>query len=161
MQDMKSIAEDMKAVAGMLEGASPSMLIEKILSDRYGSDRFGSGERNRMQKPAKLRRGGTAYGTVSPIPLLRQGASSQPAQFYSPGAISVFRSTRSATCGPCPMKKISPAAVDAIAKEHRAEVERKIADLNSLKAELDRMIDRCGCGVVADCRIIESLSPQA
>ncbi|MCO5082727.1 MAG: helix-turn-helix domain-containing protein [Rhizobiaceae bacterium] len=52
------------------------------------------------------------------------------------------------------------AAVDTIATEHRAEVERKIADLQSLKAELDRMIDQCGCGVVADCRIIESLSPR-
>lgn len=51
-------------------------------------------------------------------------------------------------------------AVDEIAKEHRAEVERKIADLQSLKRELDRMIDQCGCGVVADCRIIESLSPS-
>ena len=51
-------------------------------------------------------------------------------------------------------------AVDAIAKAHCAEVERKIADLRSLKKELDRMIDQCGCGVVADCRIIESLSPR-
>lgn len=54
----------------------------------------------------------------------------------------------------------SCAAVDQIAKEHRAEVERKIADLMSLKRELDRMIDQCGCGVVADCRIIDTLSPQ-
>lgn len=53
----------------------------------------------------------------------------------------------------------SCAAVDQIAKEHREEVVRKIADLRSLKKELDRMIDQCGCGVVADCRIIESLSP--
>lgn len=45
-------------------------------------------------------------------------------------------------------------------KAHRAEVERKIADLQSLKAELDRMIDQCGHGVVADCRIIETLSPH-
>ncbi len=51
------------------------------------------------------------------------------------------------------------AAVDAIANQHRAEVERKIRDLTALKLELDRMIDQCGCGVVADCRIIESLSP--
>jgi len=51
-------------------------------------------------------------------------------------------------------------AIDAIAKEHRAEVVRKIADLRSLKKELDRLIDQCGCGVVADCRIIESLSPR-
>ncbi|SMH26139.1 MerR family transcriptional regulator [Mesorhizobium australicum] len=54
----------------------------------------------------------------------------------------------------------SCAAIDAIAKEHRAEVERKIADLQSLKHELDRMIGQCGCGIVADCRIIESLSPS-
>lgn len=50
-------------------------------------------------------------------------------------------------------------AVDAIAKEHRKEVERKIEDLTALKSELDRMIDQCGCGLIADCRIIESLSP--
>lgn len=52
------------------------------------------------------------------------------------------------------------AAIDAIAKQHRAEVERKIADLQSLRAELDRMIDHSGHGVVAECRIIESLSPR-
>ena len=55
----------------------------------------------------------------------------------------------------------SCAAVDAIAREHRKEVERKIEDLIALKSELDRMIDHCGCGLVADCRIIESLSPPA
>lgn len=54
----------------------------------------------------------------------------------------------------------SCAAIDAIAKAHRSEVERKIADLQSLKTELDRMIDQCGCGSVADCRIIDSLSPR-
>lgn len=52
------------------------------------------------------------------------------------------------------------AAIDAIAKAHRVEVERKITDLQSLKVELDRMIDLCGCGVVADCRIIEYLFPE-
>ena len=55
----------------------------------------------------------------------------------------------------------SCAAVDAIEREHRKEVERKIEDLTALKSELDRMIDQCGCGLVADCRIIESLSPPA
>ncbi|MFD2238148.1 MerR family transcriptional regulator [Aureimonas populi] len=54
----------------------------------------------------------------------------------------------------------SCAAIDAIANEHRAEVEKKINDLLALKAELDRMINRCGHGVVADCRIIETLSPR-
>ena len=51
-------------------------------------------------------------------------------------------------------------AVDEIANEHRAEVERKIRDLQALKAELDNIIDQCSCGTVADCRIIESLSPK-
>ena len=36
----------------------------------------------------------------------------------------------------------SCAAVDAIAKEHRKEVEQKIQDLIALKSELDRMIDQ-------------------
>ncbi|MDZ7874021.1 MAG: helix-turn-helix domain-containing protein [Rhizobium sp.] len=53
----------------------------------------------------------------------------------------------------------SCAAIDDIAKVHREEVERKIADLVSLKGELDRIIDTCRCGTVAECRIIESLSP--
>jgi Cu(I)-responsive transcriptional regulator len=51
-------------------------------------------------------------------------------------------------------------AIDAIAKEHLAEVDRKIADLRALRRELGNMIDRCRCGTVADCRIVEALSPQ-
>ncbi|RFC63812.1 MerR family transcriptional regulator [Mesorhizobium denitrificans] len=54
----------------------------------------------------------------------------------------------------------SCASVDTIAKQHREEVERKIADLQALKAELDRVIDDCGCNIVADCRIIDTLSPR-
>lgn len=50
-------------------------------------------------------------------------------------------------------------AVDAIAKEHLAEVERKIDDLRAMQRELDRMITECHCGTVAECRIIETLSP--
>jgi Cu(I)-responsive transcriptional regulator len=50
-------------------------------------------------------------------------------------------------------------AIDAIAKEHLAEVDRKIADLHALRQELDRLIAQCGCGTVAECRIIEALSP--
>jgi Cu(I)-responsive transcriptional regulator len=50
-------------------------------------------------------------------------------------------------------------AVDVIAKEHLAEVERKIADLSALRRELGAMIDQCRCGTVAECRIIEALSP--
>ncbi|MDP2411555.1 MAG: helix-turn-helix domain-containing protein [Pseudolabrys sp.] len=50
-------------------------------------------------------------------------------------------------------------AIDAIANEHRTAVERKIRDLQALKAELDRVINQCGHGIVADCKIIETLSP--
>lgn len=53
----------------------------------------------------------------------------------------------------------SCSAVDAIATEHRLEVERKIRDLQALKAELDSLIDQCSCGTIAQCRIIETLSP--
>jgi Cu(I)-responsive transcriptional regulator len=57
-------------------------------------------------------------------------------------------------------RRQSCAAVDEIANCHRAEVERKIQDLHSLKKELDSLIDQCGRGTVAECRIIESLSPN-
>ncbi|MGD9507778.1 MAG: helix-turn-helix domain-containing protein [Geminicoccaceae bacterium] len=50
-------------------------------------------------------------------------------------------------------------AVDAIAKQHLTEVDRKIADLRALRRELASMIDQCRCGTVADCQIIEALSP--
>lgn len=53
----------------------------------------------------------------------------------------------------------SCAAIDQIAKKHLVEIERKIADLLALRNELNRMIEQCGCGIVADCRIIGSLSP--
>ena len=51
-------------------------------------------------------------------------------------------------------------AVDAIAREHLAEVDRKIADLGALRRELDNVISQCGHGTVADCRIIDALSPD-
>lgn len=51
------------------------------------------------------------------------------------------------------------ADVDAIAREHLAEVERKIADLSALRRELRELIGSCSRGPVADCRIIEALSP--
>lgn len=55
----------------------------------------------------------------------------------------------------------SCAGVDAIARQHLIEVERKIADLGAMHRELSTIIDRCGRGVIADCRIIEALSPVA
>ncbi|MBY0297642.1 MULTISPECIES: MerR family transcriptional regulator [Methylobacterium] len=50
--------------------------------------------------------------------------------------------------------------VDTIARAHLADVERKLADLTRLAAELREVIGQCGCGSVADCRIIEALSPS-
>ena len=41
-------------------------------------------------------------------------------------------------------------AVDAVARVHLAEVDRKLADL----------VDRCGHGRVAECRIIGALLPE-
>lgn len=55
----------------------------------------------------------------------------------------------------------SCAEVDRIAAVHLADTERKIADLTRLAARLRRIINRCeGGGVIADCRIIESLAPD-
>lgn len=54
----------------------------------------------------------------------------------------------------------SCAEVDAIARAHLTEVERKLSDLARLAHELRDVIGQCGCGSVADCRIIESLSPH-
>src|SRR4051812_43293283 len=44
-------------------------------------------------------------------------------------------------------------AVDVIAREHLAEVKRKLADLSALRRELDSLIGQCRHGTVADCRI--------
>ncbi|MDN3565220.1 helix-turn-helix domain-containing protein [Paeniroseomonas aquatica] len=55
----------------------------------------------------------------------------------------------------------SCAAVDAIARDHLAEVDRKLADLAALRAELDALIGQCGHGIVAECRILEALAPAA
>jgi Hg(II)-responsive transcriptional regulator len=52
-------------------------------------------------------------------------------------------------------------AVDAIALDHLAEIDRKIADLQALRHELNNMITRCRSSTIAECRIIESLSPVA
>lgn len=47
---------------------------------------------------------------------------------------------------------------DSIARNHLAEIERRIASLEALKLELTRMIAQCGRGRVCDCRIIEALA---
>ena len=49
--------------------------------------------------------------------------------------------------------------IDLIARGHLAEVERKVADLTALGHELRQIIGQCRHGTVAECRIIEALSP--
>lgn len=55
----------------------------------------------------------------------------------------------------------SCAEVDAIAREHLAAVQGRIAQLQALQAELERMVRACGRGRVADCRVIEVLADQS
>jgi hypothetical protein len=51
-------------------------------------------------------------------------------------------------------------AVDAIARQHLTEVERKIADLSALRDKLADVIGQCRRRTVADCRIIDALAPN-
>ncbi|WP_371424000.1 helix-turn-helix domain-containing protein [Tardiphaga sp.] len=51
-------------------------------------------------------------------------------------------------------------AVETIAREHRKAIERKIADLSALDHELAQIIEKCGHGTVAECGILEALSPS-
>jgi len=57
-------------------------------------------------------------------------------------------------------KRRSCEAVDVIARQHLADVDRKIEDLTALRDELFSLIEQCGCGTIADCRIIEALAPS-
>jgi Cu(I)-responsive transcriptional regulator len=57
-------------------------------------------------------------------------------------------------------KEQSCEAVDAIAREHLADVKRKLADLSALRRELDALIGQCRHGTIADCRILDALAPS-
>lgn len=50
--------------------------------------------------------------------------------------------------------------VDAIATEQLEQVDRKIADLRALRAELSGLISQCQQGTIAECRILEALRPR-
>jgi DNA-binding transcriptional MerR regulator len=47
---------------------------------------------------------------------------------------------------------------DRIARRHMSEVDRRISQLTALRAELQRMVDACVRGRVAECRVIETLA---
>lgn len=47
--------------------------------------------------------------------------------------------------------------VDDMARRHIAEIDRRIAHLKTLRAELQRTVDECGQGQVCECRVIEVL----
>ncbi len=50
------------------------------------------------------------------------------------------------------------AHADEIAARHLAAVEKRIEQLQALKGELERMLEACHGGSVAECQVIESLS---
>jgi len=54
----------------------------------------------------------------------------------------------------------SCAAVDTLARAHREAVDRKIADLQALRRELDGLVEACPSRVIGDCRIIEALGAR-
>jgi Cu(I)-responsive transcriptional regulator len=52
----------------------------------------------------------------------------------------------------------SCADADRIARHHMIEVDRRIAQLKALRAELQHMVDECSHDRIGDCRVIETLS---
>ena len=58
-------------------------------------------------------------------------------------------------------KESSCDKIDGIARNHLTVVDDKIASLKALRKELMRMLDHCGTGKVADCRVIEVLFDHA
>lgn len=58
-------------------------------------------------------------------------------------------------------REISCEAVDSLAEEHVAGIDAKIADLTALRRELAEVIRQCRRGTIADCRILEALTPRS
>ncbi|HTV67260.1 MAG TPA: helix-turn-helix domain-containing protein [Rhizobiaceae bacterium] len=53
------------------------------------------------------------------------------------------------------------ARADEIAKARLREVKQRIASLNALKKELEKMVEECACGRVGECRVIETLADRS
>jgi DNA-binding transcriptional MerR regulator len=49
-------------------------------------------------------------------------------------------------------------SVDEIARQHLADIDRKLADLKALRRELNALIRQCRHGVIAECLIIKALA---
>lgn len=58
-------------------------------------------------------------------------------------------------------KDRSCSQVDAIAREHLAEVDARIRSLKALRHELDSIIHQCHLGTIAECRIIDALGAKS
>jgi len=52
-------------------------------------------------------------------------------------------------------------AADAVAKARLVDVEQRLAGLSALRVELQKMIEGCAHGRVADCRVIEVLADHS
>ncbi|CAN7418990.1 helix-turn-helix domain-containing protein [Phyllobacterium sp. LjRoot231] len=55
----------------------------------------------------------------------------------------------------------SCSVADRIASARLAEVEERIASLSALRTELQRMLEECARGRVAECRVIETLADSS
>ena len=53
------------------------------------------------------------------------------------------------------------ATADRIAQEQLAEVQNRIARLEALKVELERMVEQCRHGTIGHCRVIEVLADHS
>jgi Cu(I)-responsive transcriptional regulator len=56
-------------------------------------------------------------------------------------------------------KEQSCEAVDLIAREHLANIKRKLGGLAALRRELEALIGQCRHDTIAECRILEALAP--
>ena len=61
----------------------------------------------------------------------------------------------------CGQSNQSCAQVDIIARKHLGHVQERLARLRSMERELKRMINQCGGGKVAECKIIEVLADHS
>jgi DNA-binding transcriptional MerR regulator len=50
---------------------------------------------------------------------------------------------------------------DEIAKARLVEVKARIASLNALRRELEKMVEECACGRIGECRVIETLADRS